>query len=259
MIMNNLIPPWSAYETRQSAISNGRMLLTSAFAALVKCRTGFTAFELLDIFTAPPDEGENDAARDLVCLDAEYFARALVTGQLESFARPIGGGLFRPIEMYKWELDEPIHRFATGALNIEEWADSLTPHSHLIFVSTVQFDRWLAELEVPSALTNRQIEEIVDPQIRSKRRSGASKIDDIESNEKMVGRDSSDPAKMLSVGPVLLKLTEVIDLTNRSRSTIYNLEKNGEFPKRVKLGSSSRWRKDEVINWLEDKFLERSK
>ncbi|MCK2116545.1 AlpA family phage regulatory protein [Pseudomonas juntendi] len=36
-----------------------------------------------------------------------------------------------------------------------------------------------------------------------------------------------------------------------SRTTIYRLEQQGQFPKRVKLGSNSvAWRMSEVLSWM---------
>ena len=34
-------------------------------------------------------------------------------------------------------------------------------------------------------------------------------------------------------------------------------EKKGVFPERLKLGSSSRWRKDEVLAWIEEQSAKR--
>ena len=48
---------------------------------------------------------------------------------------------------------------------------------------------------------------------------------------------SSDPP---GVGPILLSIDEISELIGRSKSSIYEDEKKGVFPKRLKLGSSSR-------------------
>lgn len=43
-------------------------------------------------------------------------------------------------------------------------------------------------------------------------------------------------------------LAEIVGL---SRTTIYRLEQQGQFPKRVKLGSNSvAWRMSEVLAWM---------
>ncbi len=68
-------------------------------------------------------------------------------GRLDTFARPLGGGKVVGIDAGLWELDEPLHRFATGAFNFELWADPEAPLTHRIFVDDVQFDDWLAALK----------------------------------------------------------------------------------------------------------------
>lgn len=46
-------------------------------------------------------------------------------------------------------------------------------------------------------------------------------------------------------------LAEIVGL---SRTTIYRLEQEGQFPKRVKLGSNSvAWRMTEVLSWMATK------
>ena len=57
----------------------------------------------------------------------------------------------------------------------------------------------------------------------------------------------------------LLKVGEVSEWLNVSRSTIYKWVHEGEFPEPVVLGqddgkrSASRWKEDEVVNWLESR------
>lgn len=47
------------------------------------------------------------------------------------------------------------------------------------------------------------------------------------------------------------KLAEIVGL---SRTTIYRLEQQGHFPKRVKLGSNSvAWRMTEILSWMATK------
>ncbi len=53
----------------------------------------------------------------------------------------------------------------------------------------------------------------------------------------------------------LLKLTEVIDLTRRSRSAIYADE---SFPKPVKIGRAAvAWPANEIETWINDRIAER--
>ena len=57
----------------------------------------------------------------------------------------------------------------------------------------------------------------------------------------------------------LLKVGEVSEWLNVSRSTIYKWVNEGEFPEPVVLGqddgkrSASRWKEAEVVDWLESR------
>ncbi|WP_202391972.1 helix-turn-helix transcriptional regulator [Qipengyuania vulgaris] len=256
--MTNSISPWSPYVGRTSMVSAGRKTLTSAFADLVVSRQGFQSYELPDIFSAPVDEGENDAARDLVRLEAEHLSRMFANGRLTSFARPLGGGEVTTIASEFWELDDPLPRFATGVLNLEQWADEGAEPTHRIFVDGQQFDGWLASLKPLGPLSNRQVEEIVDPQLRATRsvarrsaQCGFGQADGVVDGHQ---HEMSTPP---GVGPEFLTVKEVSTLVGRSRSSIYEDEKKGQFPERVKIGASSRWAKSEVLAWIAEQATKR--
>ena len=49
----------------------------------------------------------------------------------------------------------------------------------------------------------------------------------------------------------ILRIKEIIEMTGISRTTIWRMERKGEFPARVKLGENSvGWRESEVNNWF---------
>ena len=49
----------------------------------------------------------------------------------------------------------------------------------------------------------------------------------------------------------VIRLATVKGKTNLSKSTIYRLEAEGDFPKRVRLGANSTgWHADEIDSWL---------
>lgn len=50
--------------------------------------------------------------------------------------------------------------------------------------------------------------------------------------------------------PRLLKPAEVRARVGMSATTIFNRERRGEFPRRIKLGKSSRWLESEVSDWI---------
>ena len=256
--MTNSISPWSPYGGRTSMVSGGRKALTSAFADLVVSRQGFQSYELPEIFSAPVDEEENDAARDLVRLEAEHLSRMFANGRLASFARPLGGGDVTTIPSEFWELDDPLPRFATGALNLERWAEECAEPTHRIFVDSQQFDGWLASLQPLGPLSNRQIEEIVDPQLRATRSvARLSAQRGFGQADRVVDGHQHEMSTPPGVGPEFLTVKEVSTLVGRSRSSIYEDEKKGQFPERVKIGTSSRWVKSEVLAWVAEQAARR--
>lgn len=254
-----MINPWSPYEGRAGLVSSGRKTLISAFGDVVMCRAGFPPSELPDIFEAPEDGGENDAARDLVRLDAEHMARAFASGKLDTFGRPLGGGEVVTIPMAHWEIDDPLPRFATGAFNLERWWETSAEPTHRIFVHAKQFDRWLVSLQPLGPLTNRQVEAIVDPQKRAAH-AIAREVTVNESSQATLDEDHTLPSQEPpGVGPVLMTLDEVCDLTRRSSSTIYADMDKGIFPEPLKLGSSSRWLKTEVLAYIAEQVAKRGR
>ena len=242
-------------------VSSGRIALTAAFADVVCVRAGFPSHQLSEIFSAPLDDGENDAARDLVRHDAEHMTRMFVNGRIDTFARPLGGGDVVGIPPTVWEIDDPLNRFATGALNLDRWWEIESPPTHRIFIDRQQFDEWLAALKPLGFLTNRQVEEVVDPQLRAKRAVAEQRLKSelpqsasLESTGSESKQGAGDPP---GVGPLLLAVSEVSELIGRSNSTIYADVKKGAFPEGIKLGSSTRWKRTEVLAWIEEQAAKR--
>jgi prophage regulatory protein len=52
----------------------------------------------------------------------------------------------------------------------------------------------------------------------------------------------------------VLRISDVVALTNLSRSTIYYLMKTGDFPRQIKIGGCSCWLKSDVSGWFDNKF-----
>lgn len=48
-----------------------------------------------------------------------------------------------------------------------------------------------------------------------------------------------------------MTIADVCKLTTLSKSTIYQLMKTEKFPELVKLGTSSRWLKSDVLTWIQ--------
>ncbi len=56
---------------------------------------------------------------------------------------------------------------------------------------------------------------------------------------------------MSAVQDKFIRFGSLAEMVGLSRTTIYRLEQQGQFPKRVKLGSNSvAWRMSEVLNWM---------
>lgn len=248
--MTAAIVPWSPYEERTSIVSSGRTPLTSAFADLVCCSAGFPPHELPDIFAAPEDEGDNDACRDLVRLDAEELARTFVIGSIDTFARPLGGGEIKPVDAALWEIDDPLPRFATGALNLKCWADQDAPLTHRLFVASKQFDSWLAALKPHGALTARQVEAIVDPQVRAARSVAARALNTAREQSPGTSATTSMPTTPVGAGPEMLTIEQVSEMIGLARSTIHKRVAEDKFPEQVKSDYASRWLKSEVMAWI---------
>lgn len=54
-----------------------------------------------------------------------------------------------------------------------------------------------------------------------------------------------------------LRIRQVLALVPVSRPTIYRMMERGEFPKALRIGSSSLWVESEINKWMNDKVAER--
>jgi predicted DNA-binding transcriptional regulator AlpA len=251
------IEPWSPYSGHEQILSAGRRTLVTAFVDLVRCQAGFQRYELAEIFAAPADEGENDACRHLVQMDADFLSEQFLTGRIATFARPLGGGGSLAIPAGLWEIDNPLVRFATGAFNFEYWADANAPVTHRIFVDMQQFDQWLAALRPPDMLTDRQLEEALNPRLRSARLTAARQVKASRLEPQTPPMDGVSMASLTQIPTgvlELLKIAEVEALVRFKRQTIYTKIKTDGFPEPIKLGAMSRWDKMAVLAWLEEQI-----
>jgi prophage regulatory protein len=58
--------------------------------------------------------------------------------------------------------------------------------------------------------------------------------------------------------PRILRLTEVIDITGLGKTTIYQLQRAGDFPGGVKMTAQAvGWIEDEVRAWITDRMAAR--
>jgi prophage regulatory protein len=55
--------------------------------------------------------------------------------------------------------------------------------------------------------------------------------------------------------PILLRITDVVKLTSLSRSSIYRMIANDEFPRQISIGNrQARWSRAEVENWCQEQI-----
>ena len=249
------ITPWSPYAEQAFATSAGRISLIKAFGDLVRVRQGFNPHELPEIFAAPEDEGENDACRHLVNMDAAFLTGQFLRERIATFARPLGGGEVVAITASMWETDDPLPRMATGAFNLELWAKPDARPTHRIFVDSAGFDEWLAGLESSGRLNSRDLEAALDPQLRAARAVAARRAKTaLETHgQSSQGDTEVSLSRSLAVGDELLTLPEVEALIKFKRSTIYTKIKSDGFPNNIVLGGRAVWRKSAVLAWIEQK------
>ena len=61
---------------------------------------------------------------------------------------------------------------------------------------------------------------------------------------------------LLCADDPLIDMTFITTYTNMTDKWFYKLIKDGEFPKPIKLGRSSRWRKSEVEGWMQQRIAD---
>ena len=62
------------------------------------------------------------------------------------------------------------------------------------------------------------------------------------------------PYETKAMGDRLLRRRQVEEITGLSRSSIYRLMEEGEFPRPVKVGPKAvRWRLSDILRWLESR------
>jgi len=207
--------------------SAGRIFLCDLMPALVSW-PGATVEKCIDLLRTPDDD-------DLLQFDAMRAARLAVTtittafldGRIQTWARPIGGGVPVPLDPVMWEVDDPLPRFRSGRLNLADWANPDAPATHALFASEAEVSAELGLKRIVGGSELAGDDTSVPPEPSRAPRAGTCAVD------------------------MLLRLPEVERRTGLKKSRIYELEKRGDFPDRVELGPRSvAWREDEIGQWL---------
>lgn len=63
-------------------------------------------------------------------------------------------------------------------------------------------------------------------------------------------------ATLLCADDPLIDMTFITTCTGMTDKWFYKLIQEGQFPKPIKLGRSSRWRKSEVETWMQQRITE---
>lgn len=244
------IIPWTPYSMEDTTISIEKRSLISVFGELVAFQAEFAPWELPDIFAATHDEGENDACKRIVSMQAELLANQFAKGTIRAFARQLGGGMATLIPAELWEVDDPLPRFATGVFSLDEWNNHSAEPTHRIFVHADDFDAWLAKLSPPGELHQADLELLTDPQLRAKRSVAAQKKRRTRKSTVESDQLHGDTRSSETQASLLVTMTEVRQLTRLGRNTIYTMMDRGEFPKPIRRGRSVRWLKSKIEAWV---------
>lgn len=154
------------------------------------------------------------------------------------------------------EIDEPLPRFSTGAIDPDQWEKIDAVPTHRIFVDAEQFLKWMRGLQRPDETTEEQLEKIFDPSYVTPKQSASIVTGEVPSNGRnmFAGADAKavTGATPPDVGPRLLSIAQVIDKVGVKKSTIYNRVKVKTFPEWLVIGGRSLWREDEIDQWIAD-------
>lgn len=250
MTKDRLILPWGPYSMDDTTISMENRSLVSVFGELVAFQAEFAPWELPDIFAAAHDEGENDACKRIVSMQAELLASQFAKGTIRTFARQFGGGSATLMPAEQWEIDDPLPRFATGVFSLDQWNNPSAEPTHRIFVNAAEFDAWLAKLSPPGELNQADLDVLADPQLRAKRSVAAQKKRRTRKSAPESDQPNGDTRSSETQASLLLTMTEVRQLTRLGRNTIYTMMERGEFPKPIRRGRSVRWLKSKIEAWV---------
>jgi predicted DNA-binding transcriptional regulator AlpA len=92
-----------------------------------------------------------------------------------------------------------------------------------------------------------------DAKTHSRPRQQASDERDDSRRHQSAANDSTKERPTLS----LISIQEVMGQTRIGRTMIYELAKNNEFPRPVKVGGASRWIREEISDWIRALALKR--
>ena len=218
--------PISCYLLDDPPRSAGRMLLSRVLEEFVAIEWGIGPDDLAEHFGPGTLAGE-DARQvsDWIRSACRAIVDLALAERLQTYARPLGGGLPVEIDPSLWEIDDPRARFATSAIALKAPFDSLAPPTHWIFADAGDV------AEMTTRLCGGPLPH--------------------PSPDAAFAEDFPDDEAAVTAQGKFLRIAEVAARTGMSRSTIYVKIERGEFPEPVRLGSRfSRWREAAVEGWI---------
>jgi predicted DNA-binding transcriptional regulator AlpA len=217
----------SPYTMDEPPTSTGRALLSRAFSHWCAIHHGYAPEEIAAAFgmdaPAAPEvkQGVHAAAR--------LIGELIACGEMQTYARPIGGGSPVPVTADDWELDDFRQRVSRSAFDPTRPFDPDADPTHWIFVELEDFNR---------------VVEASCADVASRRRRSAA-----------TSGPASQPAEINSVAlseDRHVRMPEIMRRTGMSKSTVYRRIAQERFPRQILMdaGNIASWWESEVAEWI---------
>ncbi len=200
---------------------DGYLALSIAFAQFAAVKCGVNPFEQLELAAAL---GESSETQEVL----RWFVRLLQSGKLRSVSRPIGGGPVAKIGNSHWHADDVVTRFLTSQYSrVEPFSAEASPDAW-IFVDEIDYLQLWNEHRA-QVLDAYKVRPQSPRQPRAKRTTA-----------------TDDVAQTFLMG-----LPAVEEAVGLGRSTIYKMIDERRFPRQLKVGNRSLWRRTDIMQWIE--------
>jgi prophage regulatory protein len=231
---------WQPGDGNEPPKSAGRITLYEAYCRFYQAQTLFWT-DYAEILLK--DELQRPAV--VVTSGSVTLGTAILQQKIQSWSRPIGGGIVERLGPALWEIDDFTERFKTSTINLMAWANNRAVATHYVFVDEIGLElfisQWLLEHQMDDDRLWASENNCIDP--LHKAAPDKSALDPIL----RICHDERSPNRRL------IRISEVKRQTSLSRTGIYDRMKAGTFPKVNKLGpKTSTWYEDEIVRWVSD-------